>query len=365
MPGLRQRGGRAAPRLGGRDRGGTATLVSVLLAGGVLLGMTALVVDVGMLYAEREELQSVADSAAFAVGLDCALDREGCDSPESTALRYAAANSRDGLADAQVCGSDPRLPDCVEDPAGNLTDCLNERPTGIPYVEVRATTRSSGGTLLPPSFAQALVAGHEGSTVGACARVAWGAPAGGLAATWSACEWDVATQGGTILAPAPPAMPDHSFEQVISFRTSTSSATCSAGPSGFDAPGAFGWLDDDTGNCQAAVVDNSYTTDPGNNVTAACAQALREARDNRTVLAVPIYQAVSGQGNNTVYTLEGFAGFVVTGYNFPGNRVASYLTGHQCVPSNTCLIGYYVNGLVAGEIGDGPIMGAVVIRTVG
>ena len=43
----------------GRDRGAVSMIVGVLLAGGVLLGMTALVVDIGQLYAEREELQSL------------------------------------------------------------------------------------------------------------------------------------------------------------------------------------------------------------------------------------------------------------------------------------------------------------------
>jgi hypothetical protein len=31
-------------------------------------------------------------------------------------------NARDGLADAAVCGTHPKLPDCVDPPVGNLTD---------------------------------------------------------------------------------------------------------------------------------------------------------------------------------------------------------------------------------------------------
>ena len=47
------------PRLSrDHDRGAVSPLVVILLATGVLLGMTALVVDVGRLYAEREELQA-------------------------------------------------------------------------------------------------------------------------------------------------------------------------------------------------------------------------------------------------------------------------------------------------------------------
>ena len=38
------------------DRGAVATVVAILLAGGVLLGFLSLVVDVGRIYVEREEL---------------------------------------------------------------------------------------------------------------------------------------------------------------------------------------------------------------------------------------------------------------------------------------------------------------------
>src|SRR5690606_25022436 len=43
------------------ERGAVTTLVAVLLAGNVLLGMAALALDVGLYYVEREELQSGAD----------------------------------------------------------------------------------------------------------------------------------------------------------------------------------------------------------------------------------------------------------------------------------------------------------------
>jgi uncharacterized membrane protein len=39
--------------------------LAVLLSGGVLFGMGAIVVDVGHLYVEREELQSGADAAGW------------------------------------------------------------------------------------------------------------------------------------------------------------------------------------------------------------------------------------------------------------------------------------------------------------
>ena len=59
-------------RLLGRDeRGGVAVLVAVLISGGVLLGIGALVIDVGQIYQNRAELQSGAEAGALAVARSC------------------------------------------------------------------------------------------------------------------------------------------------------------------------------------------------------------------------------------------------------------------------------------------------------
>src|SRR5690349_8936465 len=118
------------------DAGGAAVIVAILLAGGVLLGMTALVVDVGQLYAEREELQSGADAAAMSVALDCAqrgntTRSNECTAAPSTVGGYADRNAKDGAsAIVRVCGSDSRLAPCSYSPKGNLTDCIGTVPSG-------------------------------------------------------------------------------------------------------------------------------------------------------------------------------------------------------------------------------------------
>ena len=389
MPGLTARLRRRPLSRTGGDKGAAATLVAVLLAGGVLLGMTALVVDVGSLYAEREELMSGADAAAMAIALDCALDRTECktdlagDGPaRETAVRYAQENARDGAADAIVCGNDPRLRDCDDpdfEPVGNLTDCLGERPdNGTRYVEVRTTTLLPGGsTLLPPSFAQTLVAGYQGAEVGACARVAWGSPGAGLAVTISTCEWDEATNKGEDFAPLPPAVPDLTYETVLRLHDSQGSSTCAAGPSGWDAPGGFGWLDENGGPCQTEVADDEYGGEVGNNVPPECADALEDAREDRTVLLMPVFDGIAGEGQNTTYHLAGFAAFVVTGYFLsPGNPTGpgsvtaeSSLTGdHYCGGQERCIYGYFTATLIPGQGPVGPLpgnFGAMVVKTIG
>ena len=74
----------------------------------VLLGMGALVIDVGQLYAERRELQNGADAAALAVAQDCAGG--DCLDETTTADTYADDNAHDGEAGVdEVCGSGPGL----------------------------------------------------------------------------------------------------------------------------------------------------------------------------------------------------------------------------------------------------------------
>jgi hypothetical protein len=383
VPRLTVRPARGFPRRWDRDRGASATLVAVLLAGGVLLGMTALVVDVGKIYAEREELMSGADAAAMAVARDCALNRPACEPTTvvATAGGYANQNARDGTsAVAYVCGHDPegRLRPCDTGPVGNLTDCLGERPTdGTAYVEVRTTTRlPDGSTLLPPSFAQALVSGYDGTTVGACSRVAWGSPSSGLAYTISTCEWDEATNGGTDFAPPPPAVPDVRYERVIYTHQSQKALTCPAGPAGWDAPGGFGRLDDGVPeDCQSPIAGDEYLGSDGNNFPAACANALWSARANRTVLLVPVFDGSMRVGGEIRYHLAGFAAFVLTGYfmspggnpNAPGNAVSTLTGQHYCSGQERCLYGYFTAALVPGEgeIGPLPSLGAVVVRTIG
>jgi hypothetical protein len=380
--------GREALRCRARsDRGAAATLVAVLLAGGVLLGMTALVVDVGQLYAEREELQSTADSTAMAVALDCALDRDACDEAQlpATATHYAEGNVRDNLAEVIICGSDERLPDCDDpqfEPRGNLTDCLGERPDGgIAYVEVRTSTLKAGGsTLLPPSFAQTLVSGHEGTTVGACARVAYGGPAVSLAVTISACEWDHATwdedaEERDYADPDADLATLQEYEVVLQFldpqvQKAEDWPDCESGSAGYDAPGGFGWLDDEEKTCSTDIEDDKYKADTGVNVSGICKEILDEAIAHATPLIFPVFKAVACCGSNTEYTLEALVAFVPTGYTMPGGgghpQHESVLTGEEiCANHQTCLSGYFIEEVESTGIGPLPGFGLTVVRTVG
>lgn len=351
------------------ERGAAAVLVVVLLSCGSLLGLAALTVDVGQLYAEREELQSGADSAALAIAKACTLDPSGCAGQSAAiAQTYADRNAKDGTSTVTtICGRAYGLASCPA-PVDGLGACQGTAPATANYVEVRTVTRRpDGSTLLPPTFAGAVMgSGYGGKQVHACARVAWGPPASAdvYAMTISTCEWSSMTGDGMNLQAQPPATPPTSAESVIYLHGS--SQTCPAGTSGWDAPGGFGWLDGS--NCSTTVSANgTYGGDTGNGISWPCYNAMYQARVNHTVLLIPIYDGVTGNGGSTTYHAVGLAAFVITGYNVTGAWAASWLTGQQWCSGNTkCVYGYFVGKYVL----DNPSLtargyGVMAIKTVG
>jgi Flp pilus assembly protein TadG len=342
-----------APVRGGSDRGAITALVAVLAAGGVLLGLGAVVVDVGQLYAERERLQTGADAAALAVARACASTPSACGNQTGLAQTYANANGWGGTSSVTVvCGRAPGLPNCPP-AATNLTACLGTPPSAGTYVEVRtATRRPDGSTLLPPTFAGALLGGgYRGSQVAACARVAFGSPstASGFAVTVSSCEWNTMTGGGaSYWSPPGTALPPASTEKPIYLHNTTGASTCPAGPSGWDAPGGFGWLDDPTGTCTATVsAGGTYGGNTGASASNPCQSALQNAYTNRQQLLVPVYDGIAYSGTHTTYHLAGFSAFVLTGWWLPGSNAKSWLSGRNlCTGSNKCLYGYFTTGLL-------------------
>jgi Flp pilus assembly protein TadG len=369
---------RRLPQLaGGGERGAIGVLIAVLIGAGVLVGMGALVVDVGELYQNRAELQNGADAAALAVAKSCV---QGTCTP-SIATTYADANASKltgGTADVnQVCGSGS-LGGCPAS-SGKITDCPAAPAAGTNYVDVHTSTELANGShLLPPVFARTLAGNgsYQGSTVYACAQAEWGAPssANTIAVTFSACTWDKDTNLGTTFAPPPPyppnSLPAASLDQVLLLHTTKSNTSCPTEPAGADAPGNFGWTDD-TGNCSVTIDNGSYGGNTGVSVTQDCGDAIYNDWLNKTLVFLPVYTVVSGTGTNTTYTLKGFAAFVITGYNLPGlkshNQGSDWLNSkNNCKGSNVCINGYFTQGLVPsiGSLG-GPNLGAYIVKLSG
>lgn len=360
-------------RLLGRDESGAiAVLVGILIGGGVLFGLGAIVVDAGQLYAERAQLQNGADAGALAVAKSCA---KGTCAP-GTATSYADANSTDGVSAVNlVCGS-ATLGSCPAT-TGKMTDCPAAPAAGTNYVDVHTSTlTTSGSTLLPPAFARTLLGNqsYSGSTVHACAQAEWGPPsaAGGVAMTFSACEWDQATNNGTLFAQPPPyppnALPSPSLDQVLHLHSGTSSTTgCATEPAGADGPGLFGWTNDPTNTCTTPIINGTFGGNTGTSVSSACQIALSADQANRTLIFIPVYVALSGTGSNGTYTLKGFAAFVITGYHMPSFSASDWLNpANNCKGSDFCINGYFTQGLIPsiGSIG-GNNLGADIIELTG
>jgi hypothetical protein len=294
-----------------------ATVVAILLAGGVLLGFLSLVVDVGRIYVEREELQTGADAAALAVAKACATAAAAClthDGLLDLAQTYADANSSDGVSKVSgVCGrSSGALPPC-DPPVGNLTDCLGGEPLDSPYVEVRVSTELPDGSLvLPPVFAQTMAgnAGFDGASVGACARATWQTPAQtpvlGLAI--SLCEWNDLTHGSAGSANHP------ADERVISVEPGHPTCSGVNPDGGWRRPGPATWLDAGA-SCEVHLpLSKVLSGDPGP-VTAACVNRLRSAAAHNEKLYLPVYDARRGGfGSGQSYRILAFAPFQPTGF---------------------------------------------------
>ena len=331
------------------DRG--VVLVWVAMSLVVLLGMGALVIDVGALYQERRELQNGADAAALAVAKDCA---EGdCLDEMATAEYYASENAKDGeSAVPLVCGDGPGLIACPDLPP--------EAEGAAGWVRVDTSTlKPGGGTQVEFVLAPVLDAANVGQTVNATAVAAWG-PAGGattIPMIFSECEYIEA--GGDVRGD-PPVFPEG--EITIYLHSSEQAGICGAGPAGADLPGGFGWLAND--DCEVTITsDDTVSVDTGNDVPNGCDPAAWQD----AIVVIPIFDSASGTGAGGEYHIAGFVGFHVTAYRFPGER---WPAGFDCPEapggSGACIRGYFTETTIPdGGFGGGTDYGARIVKMIG
>ena len=371
------------------DEGAVAVLVAVLMV--ALLGMGALVVDVGAWYAEGRQLQNGAQAGAVAVVQGC-VTAGTCDGTTGTSGRagtFADQNANDSTTTVtEVCGGNgaPSLNPCSTPAQRNLYDCRGTPAAGAPYVQVRTQTRTTaGGDRMPPLLIRALQPGDPGKTITACARAAYGGPASWtskLPLTISDCEYKAYVgqppNPANFAPPGPYAAPYANvaaFEHVIYFHDTTESGPgCGAGHSGSDSPisGGFGWLD--SSSCVATSnITGLFPTDPGASAPSDCSDAQLRAMIGKTV-AVPIYDGTNGlTGNNGGYYMRGGAAFVLTGYYLGGPyKEKSMITNqYPCgslptTGSQRCISGFFTNDVtpLGGVIG-GPSLGLTVMQITG
>ncbi|MCU1443073.1 MAG: hypothetical protein JWQ59_1223 [Cryobacterium sp.] len=289
----------------GNERGAVAVIVAVSMV--ALLGVTAISLDMGALYAERAQLQNGADAAALAVAQACA--KTSCTPEAATAIaeNYANGSANDGAANVAT----PTLT--------------------ASSVEVTTSTRdgATGAGALALTFAPFL--GFDSGTVAAEATAGWGSPASGpaiLPLAFAPCSFQL---GGAT--------------QVLSMHGDAGGAVCSStSPSGQILPGGFGWLEDPTNQCSVNVdiaVNTPMSSKTGVSLPANCAAVLSKAKD-QTVL-VPVYEDAGGNGSGGWYTIRGWAAFTLLGWNFPGFSYNNSISGATCKGNCKGIIGKFVN----------------------
>ncbi|MDQ0849299.1 Flp pilus assembly protein TadG [Arthrobacter sp. B3I9] len=289
---MRRLGARASAAQDG-ERGAISVMVAILMV--ALLGFAALVVDVGMLYAERIQLRNGSDAAAIAVAQKCARDPDDveCSATSPLARSLASSNAGDGLSNVAA-----------------LTIDKTSRT-----VSVTAGSQEAGKAPNQVSLFFARALGINTAEVTAASTVQWGSPLSGPTAfpvTYSICQVKNRVDGTL---------------QLLQNHGSNANPDCFYGPSGAAVPGGFGWLPSDPGIC-GAMIDLAVAeggSDPGNSAPGSCqatltswAAEITAGRD--VVVLLPVYDRVTGTGAGAVYGLTSFVAFKVAGWKFSGNN---------------------------------------------
>jgi hypothetical protein len=299
-----------------RDEG--AVIVWVMVCMTALLGVGALVLDMGSLYVERRELQNGADSAALSVAQECAKNvtcASGASAPAALAQTAADSNAKDGTSTVdQLCG-----------PAGSgLAACSGGKPASVPatatsWVRVDTSTRTaSGGSSISLGLSKFL--GISNGSARASAVSAFGPLGSAATLPYIICQnqWLLATNQGNTFPSAPIIV--YSKD---SGKGQQQAADCPTFSGGGTAPGNFSWLDvSDNANCRTELlVAGGLVTgvaDTGNNNQLKSPCTLDETGANSLLgktVVIPLFNTTNGQsGNNLRYNVVGFAGFTITGY---------------------------------------------------
>jgi hypothetical protein len=266
---------------------GQAMVMSVLFLT-ALLGAAALVLDVGSWFREKRQLQSTADAAALAGAQ--ALP-ESPSSATAFALQYAQTNGRPISTNNITISSDLSANDTIAVQAKSVAPGFFSKLFGVASVNVGASAAARAGLAAQALYVAPMVVNKSHPLI---------------------------SGGG---CPC--------FKQQTSLNYD---------PMG--APGAFGMLnlDGESGTVGSSAEGEwilrgfdkylplgKYQSDPGAKFSSS---EIQGALDDRigTVLLFPVFDKLTGGGQNAQYNIIGWVGFYLTGYDVQGNSAT--LTGY-------------------------------------
>jgi Putative Flp pilus-assembly TadE/G-like len=270
--------------------------VLTVLAITVLLGMTALVLDVGAWFRTKRQLQATADAAALAGAQKLPAEPT---SAKTLALDYADQNGGGVLGDDVTVESSKSANDTISVKAKRQDSGFFSRLFNVDVVDVGASAKARIGLPSQVRYAAPMVVSCEHEYIHHCEE-----------------------PDPSPIIPSP--------ETTLSFD-----------PMG--APGAFGMLNfnGDTGTLGASEeatwirqgydawldVPQYYRSDPGAKfASGGNVQAALNFRQN-SVLLFPVFKPpLLGQGQNAQYWIIGWIGFRLDSYDVQGHSAS--LTGH-------------------------------------
>ena len=271
-----------------RSERGQALVQTVLMLT-MLLGMTALVLDVGAWFRQKRQLQATADAAALA-GAQALPDDTSAAS--TLAVQYGNKNGGGVLAaDVTFTGNN-----VITVTAKKTAPGFFSKVFGVNLVDINARAQARTDSPYQAQYVAPMVV---------------------------SCDH--------------PLIQDCDGKHTPNFGPTT---TMDFDPMG--APGAFGMLNLDgqsgtVGSSDEAAWINQgfskylplgfYKSDPGAKFSS---QNIQGALDDRlgTVLLFPVFRTLAGQGQNAKYDIMGWIGFHLTGYTVQGNNatLAGYFT---------------------------------------
>ena len=343
------------------DDGAVLVIVAVIMT--ALLGVGAMVIDLGALYVEKRQLQNGADAAALAVAQDCA-QAGNCVVNPGVAQQYADLNARDGTSAVDVvCGVGPGLNACADPAPAGATGAIG-------WVRVNTSTRSESGGNQIDFLLGPVMGALTGKTVHASAAAAWGSLGHGaiMPLTFSVCEW--IAMGGSVLSGTFPHDKTYIYFHGVGDpdEKGLKCKPAPASPSGQDLPGGFGYLAN--ASCISAIAAGAWVgVEPGNSFPKGCNPA---AWLNTEVL-IALYDDTTGNGNGGKYHIAGFVGFKLLGYKFqgegnpkaPADFSCPNPSGHGNGGNLVCLYGEFTRYTTDSTGFGGNDYGARVVKMVG
>ncbi|MFM2184152.1 MAG: hypothetical protein RJB61_2446, partial [Actinomycetota bacterium] len=296
------------------DRGAILPLVVISMV--LLLGMGAMVIDIGHIYAERRQLQNGADAAALAIAQSCAI-RVGCTpgAYEPMAANLANRAARDGMTTVrEICfggRTTTGLPQCGGGEAGD--------PRALGWVRVTTRTLTPEGDevdfLLAP-----IVTALTGYTVEATAIAGWGIAGAGRVLPYGLHRCEFEQVGGVLTDPSTGDVVLPTGTQYIypDYDAGTNPNQTDCRTEFLDdglTSGFFGWLDHPRGDCTITTSVGDWQ-DVNNGIDNEFRSCVEPVLGSTSLLAIWDYHNDTGGSGGEIQIIA-LVGFTVTGYQLP------------------------------------------------